>query len=57
MDREPLDLTWMLKRVVDQNPLVWMAEVYGLLVDLPETPRKGADDRPREGIIPHIPAD
>ena len=28
-----IDPTWMLKRIVDQNPLVWMAEVNGLLVD------------------------
>ena len=29
-----MDPAWMLKSLVDRNPLVWMAEVNGLLVDL-----------------------
>jgi Domain of unknown function (DUF6398) len=35
-----MDPVWMLPSIVDQNPLVWMAEVNGFLVDLRETPRE-----------------
>ena len=35
-----LDPAWMLRSLVDRNPLVWMAEVNGLLVDLRDTPRE-----------------
>ena len=35
-----MDPTWMLKSIVDQNPLVWMAEVNGLLVDVRDMPRE-----------------
>jgi hypothetical protein len=35
-----MDPTWMLQSFVDQNPLVWMAEVNGLLVDLRDMPRE-----------------
>jgi hypothetical protein len=35
-----MDPTWMLRSFVDQNPLVWMAEVNGLLVDLRQMPRE-----------------
>ena len=34
-----LDPTWMLPSLVDQNPLVWMAEVSGVVVDLRDVPR------------------
>ncbi len=49
----------MLKRILDQDPLVWMAKVNGLFVDLREMPREvqvivSAYER---GIIPYIPAD
>ena len=35
-----MDSTWMLKSIVDQNPLVWMAEVNSLLVDVRVTEPK-----------------
>ena len=35
-----MDPTWMLRSFVDQNPLVWMAEVNGVLVDLRDMPRE-----------------
>ena len=35
-----IDPAWMLKSPVDWNPLVWMAEVNGLLVDLRDMPRE-----------------
>jgi hypothetical protein len=52
-----MDPTWMLKCIVDQNPLVWMAEVNGLLVDLRDMPREVQMIAHEKGMIPYIPAD
>ena len=52
-----MDPTWMLKSIADQNPLLWMAEVNGLLVDLRETPREAQVIAYEMGMIPYIPAD
>ena len=52
-----MDPTWMLKSFVDRNPLVWMAEVNGMLVDLRDMPREVQVIAYEEGLIPHIPAD
>jgi hypothetical protein len=43
--------------LVDQNPLVWMAEVNGLLVDLRDTPREVQVFAYKKGLIPYGPAD
>jgi hypothetical protein len=40
-----------------KNPLVWMAEVNGLLVDLRDTPREVQMIAHEKGLIPYIPAD
>ncbi len=47
----------MLKSFVGRNPLVWMAEVSGMLVDLREMPREVQEVAYGKGIIPCIPAD
>ena len=52
-----MDPTWMLQSLVDQNPLVWMAEVNGLLVDLRDMPREVQAIAYEKGMIPYIPAD
>jgi hypothetical protein len=52
-----IDATWMLKSIVDQNPLVWMAEVNGLLVDMRDIPREVQMIAYEKGMIPYIPAD
>src|SRR6185312_12987034 len=52
-----LDPTWMLRGFVDQNPLVWMATVNGLLVDLRDMPREVQEAAFEKGLIPCIPAD
>jgi hypothetical protein len=49
--------TWMLRSLVDQNPLVWMAEVNGMLVDLRDMPRELQVIAYEKGVIPCIPAD
>ena len=52
-----MDPAWMLKSLVDRNPLVWMAEVNGLLVDLRDMPREVQEIAFAKGMIPYIPAD
>ena len=53
----PFDPEWTLPSLRDQNPLVWMAEVDGLLVDLRQMPREVQEIAFEKGMIPYIPAD
>jgi len=53
----PFDPTWTLPSLVDQNPLVWMAKVNGLPVDLRAMPREVQAIAFEKGMIPYIPAD
>ena len=43
--------------MMDKNPLVWMAEVNGYLVDLRHMPREVQEIAFEKGMIPYIPAD
>jgi hypothetical protein len=52
-----MDPRWMLRSFTDRNPLIWMAEVNGLLVDLREMPREVQEIAYEKGLIPYIPAD
>ena len=47
----------MLRALIDQNPIVWMAEVNGFVVDMREMPRELQVIAYGKGIIPHVPAD
>jgi hypothetical protein len=53
----PFDPDWTLPSMMDQNPLVWMAEVNGYLVDLRDAPREVQEIAFEKGMIPYIPAD
>jgi hypothetical protein len=53
----PFDPQWTLPSLVGKNPLVWMAEVNGLLVDLRDMPREVQEIAFEDGLIPYIPAD
>ena len=48
---------WSLASLLDQNPLVSMAEVNGLLVDLLDMPREVQQIAFDKGMISYIPAD
>jgi hypothetical protein len=43
--------------MLDRNPLVWMAEVNGYLVDLRTMPREVQEIAFEKGLIPYIPDD
>ncbi len=50
------DPQWMLPSLVEKNPLAWIAEVNGLLVDLRDIPREIQEIAFENGLIPYIPA-
>ena len=52
-----MDPTWMLRSNVDRNPLIWLVEVNGCLVDVREMPREVQVIAYEKGMIPYIPAD
>ena len=57
LDTSRLNPEWTLPSLLDQNPLVWMAEVNGMLVDLRHMPREVQEIAFQKGMIPYIPAD
>jgi hypothetical protein len=54
---QPLDPRWTLPSFAEKNPLVWMAEVNGLLVDLRHMPRDLQEIAFAKGLIRYVPAD
>jgi len=52
-----MDPDWCLPSLVGENPLVWMLEVDGFIIDLREAPRKAQEQAYQLGLIPYIPAD
>jgi hypothetical protein len=46
-----------LQSLLDANPLVWMAEINGLIVDLRQMPREIQEVAFHKGMIPYIHAD
>lgn len=54
---QPFDPRWTVASLLEANPLVWMAEVNGLLVDLRQMPRDVQEIAFAKGLIPYIPAD
>lgn len=57
LDLIPRQPQFALLSMAEENPLVWMAEVNGLLVDLRHAPRVWQEKAFRQGMIPYIPAD
>ncbi len=51
----PMDPRWILRSVIDRNPLVWVAEVNGFLVDLRDMPREVQAAAYDKGMIPGSP--
>ena len=53
----PLDPEWTLPSRMEQNPMAWMIQVNGLIVDARHLPRKLQEEAFRKGLIPYIPDD
>jgi hypothetical protein len=48
---------WTLPGRMDDNPLIWMLEVNGLITDIRSCPREAQVVAFEKGLIPYIPAD
>ena len=53
----PLDPHWCVQSLIEDNPLVWMLEVNGVIVDIRTAPRPAQEEAYRQGLIPYIPDD
>jgi len=53
----PLHPDWCLQSRMDDNPLGWMLEVNGVLMDIRDAPREAQVVAYENGLIPYIPAD
>ncbi|MGO8949122.1 MAG: DUF6398 domain-containing protein [Ktedonobacterales bacterium] len=51
----PMDPEWSTPAMVEQNPLIWMLEVNGLIIDVRHAPREIQEAAFRQGFIPYIP--
>jgi hypothetical protein len=49
------DPNWTLPSKVDENPLIWMIQVNGLIVDARHEPREIQVEAFLKGLIPYIP--
>lgn len=52
-----LNVEWTLPSRLSENPLVWMVEVDGMLVDIRKESCEKQKEAFRKGLIPYIPAD
>ena len=52
-----MDPAWSLPSRLADNPLVWMVQINGLIVDLRKSPRELQEAAFNKGLIPYIPAD
>jgi hypothetical protein len=52
-----LEPEWTLPSRLDDNPLVWMLQVNGFLMDIRHAPREAQEVAFEQGLIPYIPAD
>jgi hypothetical protein len=51
------DPKWTLPSRLEDNPLVWMMEVNGFLMDIRQAPREVQEIAYEKGLIPYIPED
>ena len=51
------DHRWTLPSMMDDNPLIWMLEVNGFLMDIRDAPRELQEVAFEKGMIPYVPAD
>jgi hypothetical protein len=51
----PMDPDWSTPSMVDQNPLIWMLEVNGLIIDVRHAPREIQEAAFHQGLIPYVP--
>jgi hypothetical protein len=52
-----LDPNWTLPSRLEDNPMVWMLQVNGFMMDARHAPREVQEIAFKKGLIPYIPAD
>ena len=52
---KPMDPAWSLRSRIEQNPMAWMIQVNGFLVDARFLKREIQEEALRKGLIPYIP--
>ena len=52
-----LDPNWSLPSRLEENPLVWMLNVNGFMIDIRSAPREAQEVAFKKGFIPYIPVD
>jgi hypothetical protein len=57
LELTPLDPDYTVASQLDRNPMVWMVEVDGFIMDLRSAPRELQVEAYEQGSIPYIPAD
>lgn len=51
------DQEWTLPSRLDDNPIIWMLDVNGFIMDIRDCPREAQEIAFEKGLIPYIPAD
>lgn len=51
------DHNWTLPSRLDENPMIWMLEVNGFIMDIRNCPREMQERAFEKGLIPYVPAD
>lgn len=51
----PMDPEWSLQSRINRNPMAWMIQVNGFLVDARFLKREIQEEALRQGVIPYIP--
>lgn len=54
-DQSQLDPRWSLPSQLARNPLAWLIEIDGLVVDARRIPRNLQEEAFRQGVIPFVP--
>ncbi len=55
LDMYQMDPNWSLPSKIDENPIVWMLSVNGMIVDIRHMPREAQEIAYEKGLIPYIP--
>jgi hypothetical protein len=50
-----MDPNWTIPSMIAENPLVWMVEVNGFVIDIRHAPVELQEEAFRRGLIPYVP--
>ena len=51
----PFSFQWSLPSKAEENPMIWMLEVNGLIVDIRQLPLEAQELAYEKGLIPFVP--